>query len=311
MLVADGLRSLADLNGDHSRGYTLQIANQLFGQQEYPFLEDFLGICADDYDAPMEEVDYIGDPETARETVNDWVEDATQDKVIDLLPPGSITVDTRLVLANAIYFKADWAEQFDAANTREGDFDLADGSTVTADMMWQTDAMYELGYISGGSLLRLPYQDDELSMIVVLPDEADGLPALEARIGAEFEDWVDTLSESEVTLALPKVEMRWELELSTALEALGMPSAFDETADLTGIAEGPEVGHLYIDGVYHQAYVKIDEEGTEAAAATGVVVSDESAPPAFIVDRPYLFVVRDDLTGSVLFVGRVADPTAG
>lgn len=298
-----------DLNGAHNRGYTLHVANRIFGQQDYPFETDFLAVCEDDYGAPLESVDY-GDPETARTTVNTWVEDQTNDRIEDLLPSGSVTVDTRLVLANAIYFLGDWAEQFDPANTREDTFRLADGSSVQTDLMWQTDADYELSWFTGGSAIRLPYQDDEVSMIVMLPDEDDGLPALEARLAAEFEDWVDGLNPSEVTLALPKLEMSWELELSTALKALGMPLAFDAgLADFSGIAGGLEP--LWIDGVYHKAFVSIDEVGTEAAAATGVVITTESAPPSFVVDHPYLFVIRDDLTGSVLFVGRVEDPTAG
>jgi serpin B len=302
-----------DLNGDFDRGYTLNIANKLFGQDGYPWNADFLAVCADDYGAPLDPWDFVADPEGGRTAVNDWVEDSTEDRIKDLLPEGSVTSDTRLVLADAIYFKADWARAFDPEDTRKQDFHRLDGSDVSVPMMTMNleeieDNHVESGYTDDVTILKLPYQDDEVSMIVVIPHETDGLPDIEAKLDADtWAGWLDALGPSEVSIGLPKLEMEYSTDLVPVLADLGMPSAFGGDADFTGIANSEE--HLYISGVFHKAFVKIDESGTEAAAATGVVVTTDSASEPIYADHPFLFVIEDDLTGAILFVGRVTDPS--
>lgn len=304
-----------DLDGAYERGYTLNIANKLFGQTDYPFEAPFLAVCADDYGAPLERWDFRADPEGGRALVNDWVEEKTEGKIVDLLPMGAVTDGTRLVLANAIYFYADWALAFDPEETTDAGFTKLDGSSVTVPMMNMDledveEHGIEAGWADGVTALRLPYQDDEVSMVLLIPDAADGLPDVEAALNAEtYRDWTSDLSRVDVPIAMPRVEMRYDKELSPTLAGLGMPTAFTDAADFTGIAIPPEDGVLKITGVFHQAFVSIDEAGTEAAAATAVVVGNDSAPEPIRADRPFVFVIQDDLTGAVLFVGRVTDPS--
>lgn len=303
-----------DLNGDLGRGYTLNIANKLFGQDGATWDPAFLNVCETDYGAPVETWDFKSDPEGGRTAVNDWVEAQTNDRIVDLLPEPSVSIDTRLVLANAIYFLGDWATAFDVADTRDAAFTKLDGSTVTVPMMMMNleevqEETIEVGRTTDASIVRLPYRDNEVSMILVVPHEIDGLPAIEA--GLDAATWATLLTDlapSDVPIGMPRLEMDFKSNLVAALSALGMPTAFQEgIADFTGMTgDFP----LYVDGVYHQAFVKVDEAGTEAAAATGVVMNTESAGPMpVIADRPYLFVIQDDLTGAILFVGRVTDPS--
>lgn len=300
-----------DLSGDLGRGYTLHVANRLFGQADFTFEEDFLGICEDDYGAPLESLDFVADPEAARERVNDWVASQTADRIQDLLPQGSVTGDTRLVLANAIYFLADWASAFDPEQTSDAGFTKLDGETVTVPMMhMDLDSLethgVEAGWSEGVAVLRLPYQDDEVSMVLLVPDAHDGLPDLEAGLdAARWQALTADLTPASVPIGLPRFELEFEADLGAALSGLGMPTAFSDGADFTGIAAD---GGLSISGVYHKAFVKVDEAGTEAAAATGVVVGVTSAPMPIVADRPFLFAIQDDLTGALLFVGRVTDP---
>ncbi len=298
---------LADLTGPHrGRGYQLDVANRLFGQKGFAIGSDFLQLTTDDYDAPLELLDFKGDPDGSRQTINSWVEDQTQNRIKDLLQPGFVTPDTRLVLANAIYFKARWAARFDPADTHDASFSRLDGSTVQAPMM-HNDGAYPFYSGADVSVLELPYQDNELSMIAVLPTAQDGLPALEASLTAQQVDsWIASLhTTNELDVALPKFTMTQTIPLKQTLIDMGMKLAFSDQADLSGIAPG-----LMITDAAHKAFVKVDEEGTEAAAATAVGVGLTSAGPMFYADHPFLFLIRDRLTGSILFMGRVDDPTA-
>jgi serpin B len=298
-----------DRGGDLG-GYRLNVANRLWGQVDYTFLETFLAICDDHYQAGLEELDFLADPDGSRQTINTWVEEKTEGKIQDLLPPGSVSALTRLVLTNAIYFKGDWASQFDKRETSDAPFYLAGGGSVDVPMMFQEMSCRYLSW-EDFSMVELPYKGKDLSMLLLLPDETDGLPALEEQLTAEdLETWRASLGEATVRVYLPRFEVATEYPLSQNLAAMGMPSAFDPmTADFSGMTGTKE---LFIHGVYHKAYVKVNEEGTEAAAATGVVVGTTSIPeyPVFRADHPFLFLIRDNVTGSILFMGRMADPSA-
>jgi serpin B len=304
-----------DLSGDLDRGYTLHVANRIFGQTDYPWEQPFLDVCETDYDAPLEVWDFASDPEGGRERVNDWVAEQTEDRIEDLLPAGSVTGDTRMVLANAIYFLADWETPFDPDQTDDGTFTLLDDSTVTVPLMFldteeREEHGIQLGWVDDVSVARMPYQDGEVSMVLLVPDVADGLAALEADLdAATYATYLGSLSDGDGVVVMPRIEMEYEVELKDVMADLGMASAFDSaTADFTGMADAAD-GRLHIDGIFHKAFVSIDEYGTEAAAATAVVVGVDSAPPMVRADHPFLFVVQDDLTGAILFVGRVTDPS--
>ena len=297
-----------DLDGERDRGYELSIANRLFGQTGYTFGQDFLDINADDYGAPLDELDYAADPEAAREHINTWVAGQTHDMIEELLAPGVITEDTRLVLANAIYFNATWASQFELEDTYDQGFVLADGGQVTVPMMHQhTEIDCAFFHEDGVSVASLPYTDDELSMVLIVPDDVDGLPDVEAQLDAgTLEAWIAGTTPQEVDLAMPRFELEHKLSLKDTLTDLGMGSAFESTADFTGITDTG----IYIADVIHEAVVRVDEEGTEAAAATAVVMEDTAVmDDRILADHPFLFLIRDDLTGTVLFMGRVTDPS--
>lgn len=300
---------MRDLGGDHEgRGYTLSVANRIWGQEGYGWAEDFVAVNADDYGAPLEGADFTADPDAVREEINAWVAEQTREKIPELLQPGDVTVDTRMVLANAIYFKATWITQFDPADTRDRPFHLAGGGSVDVPTM-SVEGEFEVAFLDGLSVLRLPYTDDEVSMLVLLPDDVDGLADLEAALSPEaIEGWVAALDTSELPVTLPRWELRYRADLASLLADLGMVAAFDPiAADFSGMTGGDN--DLYIGRVIHEAYVKVDEEGTEAAAATAVAMEAGSAGVSFDADHPFVFVIRDDLTGAILFMGRVADPS--
>ena len=304
---------LVDLSGNHHRPYELDVANRLWGQDGFPFDPVYLALLADDYQAPLEVADFTSDPDGVRQDINGWVADQTRDRIQDLLPAGSVDALTRLVLVNAIYFLADWKTAFDKADTADGAFTLADGSSTTVPLMYG-EVEGDVARLDGLGVLRLPYEGDDLSFIVLLPDDADGLPALEASLSAgQVDSWLAEAEPVEkLPLPLPSFEMTQAFDLVQVLSDLGMPSAFSpDTADFTGITD-PDGDPLYIGGVFHQAFVKVDESGTEAAAATAVVVdvgSAEEPVDPFVVDHPFVFLVRDELSGAILFMGRVADPS--
>jgi serpin B len=303
---------LAGLNAQHA-GYELHVADALWAQQDERFLPQFLNVTRTDYGAGLHMVDFVHGPGAARETINRWVEGQTADKIKDLMPASAVTPSTRLVLVNAIYFKGDWESQFDKAATEDGDFHLSASSSVKTALMHRTGG-YE--FFDGGSFkaLRLPYKDDELSMIVLLPNDVDGLDGLEKSLTAEnLRDWTGKFQYvKKVILTLPRFTTTRTFELNDALGALGMKQAFErEKADFSGMtgARG-----LWIGSAVHKAFIDVNEEGTEAAAATGIsmrsmVAMREPPPTEFRVDHPFVFVIRENKSGSILFVGRVTDPT--
>jgi serpin B len=288
--------------------FDLKVANALWGQKGYGFLGPFLDIDKRHYGAGLNLVDFTGDPEGARHTINTWVEEKTEDKIKNLLKYGTITVDTRLVLTNALYFKGRWASQFDTANTKEASFWLAPDSCVIVPMMSQTG---DFGYMETDALqvLELQYEGDGLSMVVLLPKETGGLAELEQSLSAEaLAGWLEGLEKRSVVVSLPRFMMTAEFNLDEVLKAMGMADAFSSAADFSGMTGKRG---LLISAVVHKAFVDVNEEGTEAAAATAVVVMmycEEAMPSVFRADHPFLFMIRDNESGSILALGRLANP---
>lgn len=298
---------LASLDrGSAFGGYRLDIANRLWGHEGYTFLDEFLATTRDHYDAELARLDFAGAPEAARGTINRWVEEQTENRIQELLPEGFVHPDTRLILTNAIYFKGDWAHKFDPNATRIGTFHVSPSETVSVSMMTR-DGEFRAALRNGVSVLELPYAGNDLSMIVLLPTGGGGLAALEERLNAEYVDgWVAALDSTRLFVTIPRFTMTSTFSLGETLAAMGMPSAFDPSAaDFSGMTGNRE---LFIGGVVHKAFVEVNEQGTEAAAATGVGMRTVSMPPSFTADHPFVFVIRDNVTGSMLFVGRVANP---
>jgi serpin B len=284
--------------------YSVAVANALFGQKGYEFLPAFLDTLALYYGAGMRVLDFARDPEGSRQTINQWVEDRTNDRIKDLLPEGSIQDTTRLVLANAIYFSAAWATPFEASETTDRPFTLADGTELLVPTLHASE---ERGYGAGDGFraAELPYDGDQLSMVVIVPDD---LAAFEAGLDPErLGKVLESITPHQLDLSLPTFRFDAPLGLKEYLLALGMRDAFDAAADFSRI-DGRK--GLVIQDVLHKGFVAIDEHGTEAAAATAVIVGDTSVPEvaALAVDRPFLFLIRDRPTGALLFLGRVVDP---
>jgi serpin B len=303
---------LGDLNAPHD-GYKLRVANALWAQQGYTFLDDFLKLTNSDYGAGFKQVDFKDATEAARLTINQWVEQQTDNKIKDLLQPGVLSSRTRLVLTNAIYFKGDWQTQFDKAQTRDEDFHLSAAQNVKAPMMHREGGF---NYFDGGTfqILEIPYKSAELSMIVLLPNDVGGMFALEQSLTApNTRQWLGQLRPvPKVIMTLPKFKMTQQFELQDTLGAMGMTLAFDAHADFSGMTGNRE---FYISAAIHKAYIDVNEEGTEAAAATAVVMRSmmarmqQPAPPVFRADHPFIFLIRDNRSGGILFMGRVTDPT--
>ncbi len=288
----------------------LSIVNQLWGQQDFEFVDEFLDLLAAEYGAEMRLVDYINDHEGARELINDWVAEQTRARIAELIPDGVLDDMTRLVLTNAIYLNAPWAKPFDEQATSTGPFTRLDGSEVDAEMM-RLDERLTYGEGDGFQAVRLPYVDGSLSMIAVLPAEG-AFEEFEASLdGDRIDEITGSLGDAQVELIFPRFEFRTEAQLADALAELGMPAAFEPNeADFSGISTADD---LYLQDVVHEAFISVDEEGTEAAAATGAVVGVVSAPPVSVevaFDRPFFFLIQDEETGAVLFIGRVLDPAS-
>jgi serpin B len=299
------------LNQKGKRGdFELSVANALWGQEGYSFLDSLLELNEKHYGAGMNLVDFARDAEGARRIINAWVEKETRDKIKDLIKPGVLNRDARLVLTNAIYFKGIWASQFDTARTRDEPFWLSPDTSVTVPMMHQTE---EFGYMETETLqaLELPYRGDALSMLVLLPKQKGGLPELEPSLSAEaLAMWLKRLAKHEVIVSLPRFSVTAEFSLAETLKTMGMAEAFvPGLADLSG-TDGTR--DLFISAVVHKAFVDVNEEGSEAAAATAVVEELEEivgpGPSVFRADHPFLFIIRDNESGSILFMGRLVDP---
>lgn len=306
---------LRDWNAERST-YQLATANRIFAQQGVAWEQAFMALTRDRYAAPAEGVDFANDGEAARAHINRWTASQTNDRIQDLLPRGSITDLTRMVLVNAIYFKGRWLVQFDPAATSPGPF-YVDGRAAAQVPLMRNTTNYAIARDADVQVLELPYAGEELSMLVVLPNARNGLAAVERSLSvAKIDAWVSALSGERVEVALPKLTIAGgdSLELKDPLKALGMQLAFDDRrADFTGIGRFRD-DTLYISNVFHKAFVEVNEEGTEAAAASAVVMQVRGAGPAearrFVADHPFLFLIRDRRSGAILFLGRVVDPRA-
>jgi serpin B len=301
---------IADLNVPRA-GYEMAIANRLFGQHDMPFEQPFLDINSQAYGAPLEPLDFATDPNSARLHINDWVAEQTHDLIKDLLPAGSVNPLTRLVLTNAVYFNGKWKYQFDPEDTEDAAFHVSPTTQIQTPMMFQR-AEFRYGSFDNFQMLELPYSGDDLSMVIMLPKQSDGLAALESQLSIEsFQESVDALQEEEVDVHLPKFTFSDDFNLGSTLQDLGMTDAFDPSrADFDGIADR-RLYDLHISGVFHKTFIDVNEVGTEAAAATGVVIGPTSVPPPppiFRADHAFLFALRDAHSGSLLFFGRLNEP---
>lgn len=293
---------------------TVRIANRLFGDQSYTFSREYLDLTGKALGAPLETLDFMHAPEPARKHINDWIADKTERRIRDLLPQGSVNANTRLVLANAIYFLGDWQRPFKKGKTVPAPFHVSPNQKKNVLTMHQS-ASFAFAATGGVKVLEMPYQGGHLAMTLVLPDAIDGLDALEKRLDtAAFDAWIAALTPQVVSVSLPrfKIDPSESLRLNKLLEALGMPMAFDATrADFSGMTANA-THDLYLSAVIHKAFVKLDEKGTEAAAATGGLMAVKSAmrPAAavFNADHPFLYFLRDLKSGAILFMGRVHEP---
>ena len=289
----------------------LSIANALWPQKGFTFQKDYLALLEGNFKTALHEADFAKQPEAERSRINQWVEQQTKARIKDLLPPGSVSSLTRLVLANAIYFKAGWQTPFSTNSTRPAPFYLAAGGSVSTPLMAkQSDFRYAL--MPNFKILELPYQGNELSMMVILPDATNGLPELEKELtSAKLEAWTRALRRTEVSVFLPKFKLDFQLPLNAAMQALGMTDAFSQKdADFTDMTGNRD---LFISQAMHKAFVEVNEEGTEAAAATGIVMNVRSAArpqekPVFRADHPFIYLIRHQATGTVLFLGRLTNP---
>jgi serpin B len=293
-------------------GIELNIANALWFQTGYNLLKDFLELTEEHYDAGLNHVDFAKDCEAARRKINIWVEQKTNNRIQKLIKPGMINALTRLVLTNAIYFKGEWVNQFEEKLTQENPFYITPEITVDVPMMNQED---RFKYFESDELqvLEVPYKGDDLSMVILLPIKKDGLTELEDSVNTDrLQEWMNALAWRQVTVFFPKFTMTCEFKLGSALADMGMPIAFTDEANFSGMTGGKD---LFISKVIHKAFVDVSEEGTEAAAATAVImegltsVVEPTPPTVFRADRPFIFVIRDNHSGSILFIGRLVDPS--
>ncbi len=293
-----------DLDGDP---FKLNVTNALWGQAEFPIETGFLDVLGLSYGAGLRVVDFVNATEASRLVINKWVEEQTAGRIEDLLPSGVITAMTRLVLTNAIYFKASWDTPFEESSTRDGAFHLTDGGEVTVPLMRQ-ESTYGFFADPMFQAIELPYVGELFSMVVILPNEGS-FATVERSLDADrLAEIFEGFASQRMNLVFPKFKVEFNLPLKQKLAELGMPIAFGGGADLSGIADVQPP--LFIQDVLHKAFVEVNEKGTEAAAATAVIVGIDSVPPTVRVDRPFVFMIRDVQSGTVLFLGRVLDPSS-
>jgi serpin B len=300
---------ITDLSTSDRNVYQLAQANRLWGHKDCVFLDTFLTITRNDYGAELEKVDFVHATEQARRTINTWVAQKTQQKIQDLLANGSLDRRTRLVLTNAIYFNGTWVTQFNPRQTANRPFNITSTQQIDVPTMQlpATEAV-SMAELDGLKVLEMPYVGNRLSMIILLPEKADGLSELEQRLKWEnLQKWLSSVSFSEypVQVSLPKFKVSGEFELKQTLSQLGMSSAFDESADFSGMNGKKD---LSLSTVVHKTFVSVNESGTEAAGATAVVGGTRGGGRRFQANHPFIFLIRDRRSESILFLGRVVNP---
>jgi serpin B len=300
----------ATIFGGKKPDYTIKIANRLCGQQGYQLRAEFLKLLRTSYGADFEQLDFGGQPEIASQKINQWVEEQTAGKITNLIVPEALSELTRLLLVNAVYFKGNWSEKFDEAATKEDFFRLGLLNKVKVQMMHQ-QASFSYAEADGVQVIELPYGDRDLSMVVLLPQHVGELAKLESALSASnVNKWLTAFFPQSVDVYLPKFRLSEQFVLAAVLKSMGMASAFsDMDADFSGITD--QQPGLCISEVIHKAFVEVNEEGTEAAAATAVLAGYVSVPPpvpVFRADHPFVFMIQHNESGSILFMGRVAYP---
>jgi serpin B len=293
------------------KGIELSIANALWAQKGHPFLPDFLNIAKGQYQANINQADFRTEAQTVTAKINQWVAEKTKEKIQNILPPGSLDALTRLVLANAIYFKGTWAKQFDTKQTATQPFHLSATDKVDVPLMHLKS---RARYMENSDLqaVELFYSSNQLSMVILLPSKIDGCSRLESSLDVQLlSTALSRMIEKEVEMLLPRFKLQSGFKLNGTLAEMGMTNAFSDKADFSGI-DGTRL--LYISDIFHKAWGEVNEEGTEAAAATVVGIRATSArlpepTPIFRADHPFVFLIRDSRSGSLLFLGRLSDPT--
>ncbi len=304
-----------EINKD-DKNYSLSTANALWVKKEYEFNSDYFGIVEDYYGGKVTNIDFRNS-KSSSSLINTWIENQTNGKITDLISPEIITPNTRLILTNAIYFKGKWINQFNKNKTKEEDFRVTTGKTVTVHLMQSVNSQTQFNYLEMDTfqILELPYSGEELSMLIFLPKE-DNLKKFEKKFTFDkLQKWKQNMEKEQVDVFIPRFKFEAKYSLTSILSEMGMPLAFSDSADFTGMENNPEE-NLKIDEVIHQAFVEVNEEGTEAVAATAVgmggitSVGQEPIIPTFRADHTFIFIIQDKRNGNILFMGRVIDPTA-
>ena len=298
--------------GGEGERLQLNIANSIWAQDGFPFLTSYTDLLQENYDGGLRLMDFIAEPENARNTINDWIEQETENKIQDMIPSGGINEYTRMVLVNAIYFNGSWLHPFDDRGTQDQPFMLLDGSTVTVPTMMTQETF---GYLEGDGFqaVELPYFGGDMAMLVVLPD-AGQFDAIQAQLDSAFFDTTrQAIGYRPVLLHMPRFEFETDISLSSLLQNMGMTDVFDpDAANLTGMFDPSATGeNLFVTAALHRAYIGVDEAGTEAAAATAILMGTTSLPPEPVevkLDRPFIYAIYDRQTGAILFLGQVMNP---
>ena len=296
--------------------HQLQTANALWAEKDYKFLDEYFNIVEENYGGKVTNLDFKKNAENARITINNWVEEKTNDKIKDLIPQGMVNSLTRLVLTNAVYFKGDWIRQFNEDDTKDQGFRINKDSVIRVPMMERTDEEARFNYAENNELqiLEMPYSGEELSMLIFLPKDND-LEALENSLSFEnLSKWKKDLKEKRVKIFIPKFKFETKYFMANDLKEMGMPTAFSGSADFSGMTGKRD---LFISKVIHQAFIEVNEKGTEAAAATTVVMEftstgGPSETPKILIfraDHPFMFLIQHNATGNILFMGRVINPS--
>lgn len=304
----NSVRDLLTIMNTPAAAYDLNAANALWGQYDYRFLHEYTNIIAEFYMGKVMNLDFKTDTEGSRKTINNWVAEKTGQKIRDLIPPGTLTDMTRLVLTNAIYFKATWQQRFEETQTVRQPFFRSQQDSVIVPMMSMMNARFPYAETPDVQILELPYSGDSLVMLIILPRSHD-LSALEPTFNtSQLSAWIENLRPQRVDIIMPRFRIEKKYTLNTVLNDMGMVLAFSQQADFSGM-DG--IGNLFISKVIHQSFVEVNEEGTEAAAATGVIVEAVAELPQieFRCNHPFIFMIRDKRTRAILFIGRMHDPS--